>query len=131
MLILQPPYRVLAYVKGTLNQGLSYHDPRVGKSNKLSGWVTSDFASDIDTRKSVTGYLMGFNGGPVSWKASRQGGVTLISSEAEFVAASQAGQEVIYLRGLLKGFAYLQHGPREIWEDNDDNDDFYLRLASS
>jgi hypothetical protein len=131
MLILQPPYRVLAYVKGTLNQGLSYHDPGVGKSNKLSGWVASDFASDIDTRKSVTGYLMVFNGGPVSWKASRQGGVTLSSSEAEFVAASQAGQEVIYLRGLLKGFAYLQHGPREIWEDNDDNDDFYLRLASS
>jgi hypothetical protein len=35
-------YRVLAYVKGTLNQGLSYHDPGVGKRNKLSGWVDSD-----------------------------------------------------------------------------------------
>ncbi len=76
-------YRVLAYVKGTLNQGLSYHDPGVGKRNTLSGWVDSDFASDIiDTRKSVTGYLMVLmmmpficsNGGPVSWKASRQGG---------------------------------------------------------
>ena len=40
------------------------------------------------------------------------------SSEAEFVAASQAGQEVLYLRALLKGFAYLQHGPTEIWKDN-------------
>jgi hypothetical protein len=67
-------YRMLAYVKGTLNQGLSYHDPGVGKRNTLSGWVDSDFASDIDTRKSVTGYLMVLNGGPVSWKASRQGG---------------------------------------------------------
>ena len=47
-----------------------------------------------------------------------QGGVTLSSSEAEFVAASQAGQEVLYLRALLKGFAYLEHGPTEIWEDN-------------
>jgi hypothetical protein len=80
---------VLAYVKGTLNQGLSYHDPGVGKRNKLSVWVDSDFASDIDTRKSVTGYLMVLDGGPVSWKASRQGAVTLSSSEAEFVAASQ------------------------------------------
>ena len=67
-------YRVLAYVKGTLNQGLSYHDPGVRKRNKQSGWVDSDFASDMDTRKSVTGYLMVLNGGPVSWKASRQGG---------------------------------------------------------
>jgi hypothetical protein len=67
-------YRVLAYVKGTLNQGLSYHDPGVGKRNTLLGWLDSDLASDIDTRKSVTGYLMVLNGGPVSWKASRQGG---------------------------------------------------------
>jgi len=66
----------------------------------------------------MTGYLMVLNVGPISSKASRQGGVTLSSSEAEFVAASQAGQEVLYLRALLKGFAYLQHGPSEIWEDN-------------
>jgi hypothetical protein len=56
--------------------------------------VDSDFASDIDTRKSVTGYLMVLNGGPVSWKASRQWGLTLSSSEAEFVDASQR-QEVV------------------------------------
>ena len=37
------------------------------------------------------------------------------SREAEFVAA---GKEVLYLRALLKGFAFLQHGPTEIWEDN-------------
>jgi hypothetical protein len=92
--------------------------PGVGSGNKLSVWVDSDFASDIDTGKSVTGYLMVLNGGPISWKASRQGGVTLISSEAEFVAASQAGQEVLYLWALLEGFAYLQHNPTEIWEDN-------------
>ena len=94
-------YRMLACVQGTLNQGLSYHDPGVGKRNKVSGWVDSDFAPDIDTRKSVTGYFMVLNGDPVSWKASRQGGVTLSSSEAEFVAVNQTGQEVLYLRALL------------------------------
>jgi hypothetical protein len=62
--------------------------------------------------------LMVLNGGPVTLKASLQGGVTLRGSEAEFVASSQAGQEVLYLRALLKGFAYLHHGPSEIWEDN-------------
>ena len=40
------------------------------------------------------------------------------SSEAEFVAASQAGQEVVYLRALLRGFGYSQKGATEIWEDN-------------
>ena len=75
---------------------------------KLSGWVDSDFASDVDTRKSMTGYPMSLNGGPISWKSSRQGGVTLTISEAEFVATSQTGQEVVTLRDLLRGFKYCQ-----------------------
>jgi len=111
-------YRVLAYVRGTLNQGIYFHDPGADKRNILSGWVDSDFASDVDSRKSVTGYLLSLNGGPISWKAARQGGVTLSSSEAEFVAASQAGKEVLYLRALLKGFACPQTRPTELWEDN-------------
>ena len=111
-------HRVLAYVRGTVNQGIYFHDPGAGKRNILSGWVDSDFASDVDTRKSVTGYLMSLNGGPIAWKAARQGGVTLSSSEAEFVAASQAGKEILYLRALLKGFACPQMRPTEIWEDN-------------
>ena len=76
--------------------------------NKLTGWVDSDFGSDVDTRKSMTDYLMSLNGGPISWKSSRQGGVTLSSSETEFVATSQGGQEVVYLCALLRGFGYPQ-----------------------
>jgi hypothetical protein len=62
--------------------------------------VDSDFASDLDTRKSVTGYLMVLNSGPVSWKASCQGGVTFSSSEAEFVAASQDKKHFTFGRSL-------------------------------
>jgi hypothetical protein len=40
------------------------------------------------------------------------------NSEAEFVTASQTGQEVVYLRELLKGFGHPQKKPTEIWEDN-------------
>jgi hypothetical protein len=74
---------------------------------------------------------MSLNGGAISWRSSRQGGVTLSSSEAELVAARQAGQEVVYLRVLLRGFGYTQKKPMllrgfgytqkkptEIWEDN-------------
>jgi hypothetical protein len=66
----------------------------------------------------MTGYLMTLNGGPISWKSSRQDGVTLSNSEVEFVVASQVGQEVVYLRTLIRGFGYTQKGPTEIWEDN-------------
>ena len=110
--------RALAYLRGTYNEGITYFDPGEGRRNKLTGWVDSDFAADPDTRKSMTGYLFSLNGGAVSWRSSRQGGVTLSSAEAEFVAASQAGQEAVYLRALLRGFNFRQVGATEIWEDN-------------
>ena len=58
------------------------------------------------------------NGVVISWRSSRQGGVTLSISEAEFVSASQADQEVVYLREFLKDFGHPQKKPTEIWEDN-------------
>ena len=115
---LQAAERVLQYVRGTYDQGISYCDLGAEVNYKLIGWVDSDFGSDHDTRKSMTGYLMSLNGGAISWKSSRPGGVTLSSSEAECVTASQAGQEVAYLRELLKGFGHPQKKPTEIWEDN-------------
>jgi hypothetical protein len=66
----------------------------------------------------MTGYLISLNGGAISWRSSRQGGVTLSSSEAEFVVVSQTGQEVVYLREFLKVFGHPQKKPTEIWEDN-------------
>jgi hypothetical protein len=94
---LETAERVLQYVRTTYDQGITYFDPGSVMKNKLVGWVDSDFGSDVDSRKSMTGFLMSLTGGPISWKSSRQGGVTLSSSEEEFVASSQAGQEVVHL----------------------------------
>ena len=58
------------------------------------------------------------NGGPILWKSRRQDNVSLSTSEAEFVAASQAGQEALYLRETLKDFGYQQQQATKIYEDN-------------
>ena len=58
------------------------------------------------------------NGGPISWKSRHQDNVSLSTSEAEFVAASQAGQEALYLRETLKDFGYQQQNATKIYEDN-------------
>eukprot|EP00961_Rhodomonas_salina_P134692 1811837-Rhodomonas_salina.1 len=79
------------------------------------GWVDSDFAADPDTRRSVTGYVVSLNNGQVAWKAKQQACTTLSSAEAEFVAASLCGQEVIYLRSLLRGFGFEQQNPTTIY----------------
>ncbi len=58
------------------------------------------------------------NGGAVSWKSRRQDCVSLSTSEAEYVAASQCGQEVYYMREILREFGYAQTAPTHIYQDN-------------
>ena len=110
--------RTLQYLRGTYNQGITYSDPGADRRDRLEGWVDSDFAADPDTRRSVTGYVLSINNGPISWKSKRQSCTTLSSAEAEFVAASICGQELIYVRSLLAGLGFQQIGPTVIWEDN-------------
>ena len=45
---------------------LSYCDKDSQRLNKLWGWVDADFAADLDTRRSHTGYILMLNGGAVS-----------------------------------------------------------------
>jgi hypothetical protein len=70
MVHLEDAERVLQYVRDIYDQGIFYYDLGPDKRNQLGGWVDSDFASDIDSRKSMTGYLMSLNGGPISGKSS-------------------------------------------------------------
>eukprot|EP00961_Rhodomonas_salina_P123209 1659536-Rhodomonas_salina.1 len=52
---------VLQYLRGTFEEGLVYSDPDEALRNRLEGWVDSDYVSDPDTRKSVTGYVLSLN----------------------------------------------------------------------
>ena len=44
--------------------------------------------------------------------------VSLSTSEAEYVAVSQCGQEVVYLREILGDFGFPPTGPTRVYEDN-------------
>jgi len=118
------------------NQCVISHEDGVAFSRKSGHWKKSksncalgvdSIASDSFEQNALTlsacalSHTWSFaslNGGAFSWRSSRPGGVTLSSAEAEFVAASQAGQEAVYLRALLRGFNVRQVGATEIWEDN-------------
>jgi hypothetical protein len=115
---MQAAARVLQYLRGTFEDGLVYSDPGPDRRNIMGGWVDSDYASDPDSHKLVTGYVISLNNAPISWKAKRQDCVTLSSAEAEYVAASMCGQEVVYLRAMLRGFGQEQIEKTKIWEDN-------------
>jgi hypothetical protein len=77
-----------------------------GKSRDgLVGYVDSDYAGDLDKRRSLAGYVFTIGGCAVSWKACLQGTVALSTTEAEYMAISEACKEAIWLRGLSLNFA--------------------------
>ena len=68
---------------------------------KLQGYVDVDFAGDIDSRKSTTGFVFTLGGTAISWVSNLQKIVTLSTTEVEYVAATEAGKEMIWLHGFL------------------------------
>lgn len=59
-------------------------------------------ATNKDDRKSYTGFVCTFNGGPISWELKKQRTVALSSTEAEFMAVTEAVKEGFYFKRLLK-----------------------------
>ncbi|KAH9648407.1 hypothetical protein KPL70_025572 [Citrus sinensis] len=91
---------MLRYLNGTDGHDIVYG--RVDKnSDQVQGYVDSDFAGDLDKRRSITGYVYTLFGGAVSWKASLQSVVALSTTEAEYIALSEAVKEAIWLKGLV------------------------------
>ncbi|XP_047316201.1 secreted RxLR effector protein 161-like [Impatiens glandulifera] len=84
--------RIFRYLRGTSDISLSY----CGDSQFLvSGYSDSDYTGDVDSRRSMTGYVFTLGGSVVSWKATLQPTVTLSTTEAEYMALTEATKEGI------------------------------------
>ena len=127
--------RVLRYLHCTSHLGLTYSANGNGKlfafhkfigsqqSVKSSileffGYVDSDWATDMDDSKSISGFANIFGGAAVSWGSRKQPTVALSSSEAEFMAATESVKDVKFLRMLLEELGFPQDKPTKVLEDN-------------
>ena len=59
-------------------------------------------ASDVDTRKSTSGYMMTFTRRPVSWQSKLQKCIALSSIEAEYITATDAVKELLWIEKFLQ-----------------------------
>lgn len=91
--------RILRYVKGTIGHGLVI-DGR-SNSSQLCAFVDSDYAKDVDTRRSVSGYVMQLGDCAITYSCKSQRTVALSSTEAEYMSLAHGAKEVIFLRELL------------------------------
>ena len=108
---------ILKYLKRTKEMFLVY-----GGDEELvvKGYVDASFDTDPDDSKSQTGYVYVLNGGAVSWCSSKQEVVAASTCEAEYIAASEAAHEGIWMKELITdlGVVPSASGPMTLFCDN-------------
>ena len=94
---------VLRYLAGSKCFGITYG----ASAETIVGYTDADYAGDVDTRRSTTGFVFILFGGAVSWSSKRQATVAASTTEAEYIAMAAAVREALWLRQLLKDLAMV------------------------
>lgn len=111
--------RILRYLAGTKDLGITYTKTSTNPNeNFVSGFADAAFANHDDL-KSTSGYVFMAAGGAITWKSKKQTTIALSSTEAEYVALSEAAREACWLRNLYEELGYSQKFPITIKGDND------------
>ena len=98
---------LVRYMRGATNVGILFDGNGEHEGDPLKGWSDSDFAGNLDTRRSQSGYLFTLYGSLICWKSSLQGVVALSTTEAEFMSLTSAVKESSWLKGILKDFGIV------------------------
>ena len=89
---------IMRYLSGTRNMCICF-----GKRDaSVEGYTDADYARDLDKRRSTSGYIFMFAGGAVSWRSCLQSCTSMSTTEAEYIAASVACKEAIWLARLVR-----------------------------
>ncbi|KAH0816603.1 hypothetical protein GEV33_006188 [Tenebrio molitor] len=106
--------RVLRYLKGTIDKKLIYRK----NQDNLTGYVDADWANCEIDRRSYTGSTFILSGAAFSWESRKQRTVALSSTEAEYMALSDASKEADFLIGYLKELGFQSLANVVVFNDN-------------
>ncbi|XP_065355027.1 uncharacterized protein LOC135949401 [Calliphora vicina] len=85
---MQAAKRILRYLRGTIDKNITYQVVE----NSMNGYVDADWGGNALDRKSFTGFIFFVGDCPVSWESRKQSCVALSSTEAEYLAMSDAAK---------------------------------------
>ena len=104
--------RIFCYLKGTRDHWLVYGE----KEHSISGYTDADGMSNED-RQAISGYAFLVDGGAISWSSKCQSIVTLSTAEAEYVAATHAAKEAVWLREFISEI-YKPQDPMTLYSNS-------------
>ena len=106
---------IYQYVKQTKQLKLTF--TKQGHHD-VKGSTDADWESCEDTRRSNTGFGFFLSGAAISWCSRRQKTVSLSSCESEYVAATEATREAVWIRAFLEELEFKQTHPTVIQSDS-------------
>jgi hypothetical protein len=106
----------LRYVDGTRNLGMWFEKGK--KEVVLVGFSDSDYARDIDKRKSTTGIIFFLTGRPITGQSMKQKVVAKSSCEVEYIAATNTTYQALWLTQMLVEVQGLEPGVPVLKVDN-------------
>lgn len=112
---LSAAHRVLRYIKNAPGQGLFY--PK-GNDLHLNVFSDSDWATCVETRRSITGYCVFLGSALISWKSKKQATISRSSSEAEYRALASTVCEVQWITFILEDLQTPMQKPAVLFCDN-------------
>lgn len=89
-----------------------------GDRSELFAFSDSDYAGDIDDRKSTSGYVFLISSGAVSWSSKKQPVVSLSTTEAEFISAASCACQAVWMQRILKFLGWSGSKCTVIYCDN-------------
>ena len=107
--------QVLRYLRGTCSYGLTF---KRTEKRELIGYVDSGHNIDEDDGRSTTGHIFYHNNCPISWCSMKQETVALSTCEAEFMAATKAAKQAIWLQELLEEVTQTPYMKTTVYIDN-------------
>ena len=108
---------LFCYLKGTLDHKLTY-SPMPNSTELFTTFTDADHGGNPDNGRSTSGYVVKMGTGAISWCSRLQSIVALSTTEAEYVAATTAGQEILWLRNLFHELGYTLSMPSTLFIDN-------------
>jgi hypothetical protein len=114
---LQAAKRALAYIRKTTELVLTLGGTGSGKG-RLIGYCDSDYAGDLETRRSTTGFVFKYRNSVIAWGSTRQATVATSTCEAEYMALTEAVKEAIWLRRILTELDKDYCGATQLYCDN-------------
>jgi hypothetical protein len=108
---------LFCYLRGTCDFRLTYK-PEPSAPYPFYVYSNADHGANLDNSCSTSAYIVKIGSGAVLWLSRLQSIVALSTTEAEFVAAASAGQEVVWMRALLGELGFPISGPSLLLLDN-------------